>query len=95
VSNRSGSKAGISSLLTSIIGLVLLAALIAVPRAAVPSDYQPWVGAIFALGFLALEILAFVLGIAGKKSLPGKVGLALSGTALGILMVISALILLF
>jgi hypothetical protein len=95
MADQSGSKAGISSLLTCIFGLVLLAVLIAVPRAVVPNDYQPWVGAILALGFLALEILALVLGIAGRKSLAGKVGLVLSGIVIGILIIISSLVLLF
>ena len=95
MADQSGSKAAISSLLTSIFGLVLLAVLIAVPRAIVPSDYQRWVGAILALGFLALEILALVLGIAGRKSLAGKVGLVLSAIVFGILIIISSLVLLF
>jgi hypothetical protein len=81
-------RIGKRSVIAAIAGIVSLAFILATDK-----EYRPWTVPICGLVFLILELLALILGIIGKGSTEGKVGIALSGILLGILMVISLLVL--
>jgi hypothetical protein len=90
MSNPTAPKVGKVSLIASIVGLISIAVVFACPK-----EYGPWSVPIGGLVFLVLELLGLILGMIGKSSVTGKVGLALSGSLLGILIVISALVMIF
>jgi hypothetical protein len=85
------SKFGRASLWTSIAGAVSLGTLFIAPAV----GYREPALLICAPAFLVLELLALILGMVGKGSVSGKLGLALSAIFLGLLMALSALVLLF